>query len=231
MLTRRALIQRAGAAALPLWLAGCGSSIDTNRADDDPRDAEPVDRRLAERMVISTWPFYIDIDDRGKRRPTLEAFERRFDVAVRYIEDINSNDEFFAKVRGPLSQGRSVGRDIIMPTEYMAARMHALGWLQPLDRASIPNAKRLQPLLADPSWDPGRRYSLPWQSFITGIGYNRKALGRELRSITDMLTEPKLRNRVTVSSGQEDTLGLIMLDDDRGADEDRDDRHPVQLIG
>jgi spermidine/putrescine transport system substrate-binding protein len=210
---RRTLLKRAaiglGALAVPGALAACGGGIDTRRESADT--GQPVNRQMASELVVSTWPFYIDIDPKTDRRPTLEAFKQRFNADVRWIEDINSNDEFFAKIRDPLTQGQDIGRDIIMPTDYMAARMHKLGWLEPLDRASIPNAERLDPLLADPAWDPGRRFSLPWQSFITAIGYNRKALGRELTSITDMLTDPALRNRVTVSDAQEDTLGLIML--------------------
>lgn len=210
---RRELLARVaagvGALTLPGALAACGGGIDTRR---DEQRTTPVRRELAKYLVVSTWPFYIDIDDKTDTRPTLEAFQRRFGVRVRWIEDINSNDEFFAKIRDPLTQGQDIGRDIIVPTEYMAARMRKLGWLVPLDRPSIPNAEGLDPLLADPAWDPGRRYSLPWQSFITAIGYNRAAVGRELQGITDMLTDPKLRNRITVSTGQEDTLGLIMLD-------------------
>jgi spermidine/putrescine transport system substrate-binding protein len=199
-----------GALAIPGVLAACSKGIDTSR--DNSGESSEVNRQMAGEIVVSTWPFYIDIDDQTNTRPTLEAFQQRFGAQVRWIEDINSNDEFFAKVRAPLAQGQSIERDIIMPTDYMAARMHKLGWLEPLDLASIPNAKNLDPLLANPSWDPGRKYSLPWQSFITAIGYNRKAVGRELPSITEMLTDPALKNRVTVSDQQEDTLGLIMLD-------------------
>jgi len=210
---RRGLLARAavglGALTVPGALGACGGGIDTRREE---QQAAPVRRELAKSLVVSTWPFYIDIDEKTDERPTLEAFQERFDVRVRWIEDINSNDEFFAKIRDPLTQGQDIGRDIIVPTEYMAARMHELGWLVPLDRPSIPNAAGLDPLLADSAWDPGRRYSLPWQSFITAIGYNRAAVGRELSGITDMLTDSRLRNRITVSSSQEDTLGLIMLD-------------------
>ena len=211
---RRQLMMRGafglGALAIPGFLAACSRGIDTSR--DNSGESQEVNRQMAGELVVSTWPFYIDIDDQTNTRPTLEAFQQRFGAQVQWIEDINSNDEFFAKVRAPLAQGQSIERDIIMPTDYMAARMHKLGWLEPLDLASIPNAKNLDPLLANPSWDPGRKYSLPWQSFITAIGYNRKAVGRELPSITEMLTDPALKNRVTVSDQQEDTLGLIMLD-------------------
>jgi spermidine/putrescine transport system substrate-binding protein len=213
-MNRRQLMMRGafglGALAIPGVLAACSRGIDTSR--DNSGESQEVNRQMAGELVVSTWPFYIDIDDQTNTRPTLEAFQQRFGAQVQWIEDINSNDEFFAKVRAPLAQGQSIERDIIMPTDYMAARMHKLGWLEPLDLASIPNAKNLDPLLANPSWDPGRKYSLPWQSFITAIGYNRKAVGRELPSITEMLTEPALKNRVTVSDQQEDTLGLIMLD-------------------
>ena len=45
--------------------------------------------------------------------PSLQSFEAKYKVNVRYIEDINDNDTFFGKIEGPLSQGQSIGRDIV----------------------------------------------------------------------------------------------------------------------
>src|SRR5687767_14743932 len=97
-----------GALAIPGVLAACGRGIDTSR--DNSGESSEVNRQMAGEIVVSTWPFYIDIDDRTNTRPTLEAFQQRFGAQVRWIEDINSNDEFFAKVRAPLAQGQSIER-------------------------------------------------------------------------------------------------------------------------
>ena len=57
----------------------------------------------------------------------------------------------------------------------MAARWIDLGYAEPIDKANVPNAK--QPAaesLASPPYDPERNFTLPWQSGMTGIGYNPK---------------------------------------------------------
>ena len=51
----------------------------------------------------------------------------------------------------------------------------------------------------DVSFDPGRNYSLTWQSGFAGIGYNKKKVGRELKSLSDLWADD-LKGRVTVLS-------------------------------
>ena len=68
------------------------------------------------------------------------------------------------KVRQELEQGKPIGRDIVAPTDWMAARWIDLGYAEPLDKKNIPNAKNLQPSLADPPYDKNRDFTLPWQS-------------------------------------------------------------------
>src|SRR5207248_4075563 len=120
---------------------------------------------------------YIDVDQKTKRRPTIDQFSKRYHVKVNYIEDVNDNDQFFGKIQAQLRQGQSIGRDIIVLTDWMAARLVRLGWLEKLDRSAIPNARNLQPALRHPTWDPQRTYSLPWQSGMTGIAYNEQLVG------------------------------------------------------
>jgi spermidine/putrescine transport system substrate-binding protein len=55
-------------------------------------------------------------------------------------------------------------------------------------------------------------YSLPWQAGLTGIGYNLAATGRPVRSMTDLLTSPDLRGRVSLVTDMRDDMGLILLD-------------------
>ena len=77
---------------------------------------------LPKTIVFSNWPLYIDVNEKTKTHPSLDQFEKKYDVKVRYIEDINDNDSFFGKIEGPLSQGQSIGRDIIVLTDSRACR-------------------------------------------------------------------------------------------------------------
>jgi spermidine/putrescine transport system substrate-binding protein len=159
----------------------------------------------------SNWPLYLDAaDDDESAHPTLQAFEEKSGLTVNYTEDINDNDEFFGKIAPQLEAGRSTGRDLIVLTDWMAARMIRLGYVQELDKSNIPNAKNLQPAYQDVSFDPGRTYSLPWQSGITGIAYNPEQLGREITRLDDLFQDD-LRGRITMLTEMRDTMGLLLL--------------------
>jgi len=84
-------------------------------------------------------------------------------------------------------------------------------WLEKLDKSVLPNLKNLQPAQRHPSWDPNRDYSLPWQSGMTGIGYDPKKVGGDINSIDELLTNPKLKGKVTFLTEFADSIGLVML--------------------
>ncbi|MDH6578869.1 spermidine/putrescine ABC transporter substrate-binding protein [Kitasatospora sp. MAP5-34] len=177
----------------------------------------PEERRTAadrsdrdKSLNFSNWTQYIDVDKTGKR-PTLEEFQKRTGIAVTYTEDINDNDEFFGKISPVLAQGGDPGRDLMVISDWMAGRYVALGWVETLDKANLPNVtKYLDPQLSHPAFDPDRSHSVPWQSGITGIAYNRKTLGREIKRTSD-LWAPDLRGRITLFAGMDEALGLLML--------------------
>jgi spermidine/putrescine transport system substrate-binding protein len=215
-LTRRQLIERgalgAAAISLPALLAACGGGSGIKGgAQTTAATTATVDRTLAKALTISNWPLYIDIDEKTKKRPTIEQFEKEFNVTVKYIEDVNDNDQFYGKVQAQLRGGQSIGRDIMVLTDWMAARMVRLGWVEPLDKQSIPNAKNLVGALASPGWDPQRTYSLPWQSGMTGIAFNPKLTGGPVDAIDRLLTDKKLKGKVTLLTEMPDTVGLVML--------------------
>lgn len=70
---------------------------------------------------FSNWPLYIDTGEDEQTRPTLNAFTEETGIEVNYYEDINSNEEYFGKIRNQLDARQSIGRDIIVLTAWMAA--------------------------------------------------------------------------------------------------------------
>jgi spermidine/putrescine transport system substrate-binding protein len=214
--TRRQLLRRAAAGgavlSLPALLAACGGGggIEGQQADTGATGTT-VERELANEITVSNWPYYIDQNDDATRFPTLEQFENETGVKVNYLEDINSNEEFFGEIQAPLSRGQSIDRDIIVPTAWLAARLLNLGYLQKLDKSAIPNMTNLEDTLRSPSWDPNRDYSMPWQSYITGIGYDPEKVGGELTAVSDLL-DPALKGKITMLDSMEDTVGLFLLE-------------------
>jgi spermidine/putrescine transport system substrate-binding protein len=211
--TRRQLLRRAavgGAAlSLPSLLAACGSGGGISAQSNAGGASTEVKQQLADTLTISNWPLYIDIDEKTKKRPTVDDFTKATGVSVKYIEDVNDNEEWFGKFQAQLSQGQAIGRDLTVLTDWMAARMVRLGYVQKKDKSAIPNEKNLTPALQHPTWDPNRDYSLPWQSGFTGIGYNSKETG-PVTTIEQLLTDPKLKGKVTCLTEMPDTMGLIM---------------------
>src|ERR687892_472250 len=215
-LTRRQLIRRAAAGgaafSLPGLLAACGGD-GIEGAGQDTGTAEQtttVEQVLADTLRFANWPLYIDVSDDEKTRPTLEQFTREFGVEVEYIEEINDNEEYFGRIQAPLSQGQAIDRDLMVLTDFMAARLVDLGWLAQGDKSATPNASNLLENYQGVSWDPERQYSLPWQGGMTGIGYNRRRVGFEITSIDQLLDEPSLRGRVTLLSEMDDAVQFVI---------------------
>jgi spermidine/putrescine transport system substrate-binding protein len=205
-LTRRELIRRgaAGTALLtfPSLLAACGGGGNGGGGGE-----------LKDVLNFSNWPYYMDT--KGKTHPTLDQFEAETGIKVNYFEDVNSNDEYFAKVQGRLNQGQGIDRDIIVATDN--SRFPGLyvdqGWVQELDKDLVPNITNLIEAQASPPFDSERKYSLPWLSGMDGIAWNEDVTG-PVTSVTQLLEDPKLKGKVTVWTEMGDTLGLVMLDND-----------------
>ena len=105
---------------------------------------------------------------------------------------------------------QQTGRDLIVISDWMCARFVRLGWVQEMDRAKQPNVtKYLDPLLRSPAFDPGRKSTVPWQSGITGIAYNRRKVGREIKHVSDLWADD-LKGRVTLLSGLDEAFALLM---------------------
>ncbi|MGA5324121.1 polyamine ABC transporter substrate-binding protein [Streptomyces seoulensis] len=214
-LTRRSLLRASAGGVLTAGALGALSACGIPAAGRTPGGTSADDRSAREKTVnFSNWTEYIDVDDSGKHHPTLEAFRKKTGISVRYTEDINDNNEFFGKIKPQLAAGQETGRDLIVLTDWLAARLIRLGWVQKLDPANLPHAfANLSTQFRTPDWDPGRAYSYPWQGISTVIAYNKKALdGIEVRSVSDLLDNPKLKGRVGFLSEMRDSVGMTLLD-------------------
>ena len=85
-------------------------------------------------------------------------------------------------------------------------------YVQKLDKSLIPNMDNLIDAQQSPGFDPNRDYSLPWLTGIDGIGWNEELTGGPVTSMTQLLTDPKLKGKVTLLGEMADTLGLVLLD-------------------
>ncbi len=208
--SRRRLLQVAGIGSAAMVAAACGTGSESSgeaSAATDLSDTEMI-------ANWSNWPSYLDIDEDTGEYPSLVAFEEATGIDVIYTEDVNDNNEFYAKVRTQLEQGQDIGRDLVVLTDWMAALWIQNGFAQKLDKSLIPNSVNLIPRLADVNFDKPREYSLPWQSGFAGLGYNISALqeatGKSSMTSLDELFDPALKGRITLLSEMRDTMGCIL---------------------
>ncbi|MFF2850485.1 extracellular solute-binding protein [Streptomyces sp. NPDC058001] len=207
-LSRRTVLRSLGTAGALAAVAGCGVPAAYIAPGDRAGDDRSADDK---RLTFANWPLYIDVDDDDPgKRPTLAAFQKETGISVKYTEEINDNDEFFGKISPSLMNHQRTGRDLIVISDWMCARFVRLGWVQEMDRSRQPNVTRyLDPLLRSPHFDPGRKCTVPWQSGITGIAYNKRRLGREIRHVSDLWADD-LKGRVTLLSGLDEAFALLM---------------------
>jgi spermidine/putrescine transport system substrate-binding protein len=210
VLTRRQLLERAAAGGavltVPGFLAACGGSSSKSASSNS-------NHTLAKTLHFSNWPLYIDTNNKNHTHPSLLQFQKKYGVNVAYTEDINDNASFFAKIQGQLARGQSTGRDIVVLTDndrYLGLMIRK-GWAEKLDKSAIPNMKNLIPVQQHPNFDPNRDYSLPWQSGMTGIAYNDK-LSAPVLTVNELLTNPKLKGKITCLNSMGDALTLVMLE-------------------
>ena len=165
-------------------------------------------------FTFANWPLYID---RAKVNgesvnPSLELFTQETDIDVHYVEVIQAYDEFFAKLHVLLEAEQPTGYDlIVMGYPKWLPLMMANDYLIPLDHSQLPNfAANAASKYHDPPYDPGNRFSIPYMSGITGIGYDPELTGREITSVMDLF-DPAFEGKVGMFGDTEDMPNLTLL--------------------
>ncbi|TMK60671.1 MAG: spermidine/putrescine ABC transporter substrate-binding protein [Actinobacteria bacterium] len=218
-LSRRDLIRYAGVGAgalsLSSILAACGVKSSGAAGSQSAAGFDWASQSLHHQLNFANWPYYIDVNH--GTHPTLDTFTQKTGIQVNYKPVINDNQAFYAKLKPSLEQGKPTGWDIVVITN--GAQLSELidnGWLIPLDLSKLPNfTANASPTIKDPTYDPGNKYTVVWQSGLTGIGFSPKAtaaLGREPNSLNDLF-DPAVAGHVGMMSDNTElgSIGLLKL--------------------
>lgn len=230
-LSRRVFIQGAGLAGVAAFLAACAPGSGSPAATPAPTTAPgatpgptpaPTEKTVSGPLKWANWTAYIDLvgaaSDAGEYQPgsspTIEQFKAKYNVEVDYEEKIDANESFIATIKPALVSGLATGWDLIVLTDWMAAKVIASGWAEKIDQANVPNCvANLRDPLRNQTWDPGNDYHYPWQSGMTGIGYNTDAYAAAKLAaptkVADLWKVPP--KNVTFLSESRDTFGLGLL--------------------
>ena len=200
--SRRDALRLGGVSALGMALAACGI---TNGAQSTPSggasgDAEAYWSKQSptDALNYSNGVLYIDVNPNDKSdHPSIDLFTKQTGIKVNYQEIEQSNQSTFATVQPLLAAGQYCGYDIIeIGSGLYLNKLILLGYLTPLDQTMMTNFyKYASPLVKNPSYDPGNKYSMAWQSGMTGLAYDPKLTGRPITSWKDLM-DPAFKGKI-----------------------------------
>lgn len=208
-LSRRAFLRAAGGAAgavtLGSILAACGASESSGPFEGDP----------AGLVNFANWPLYLDRgrNEQGQQtRPSLLRFTDETGIQVNYREVIPDADSFYARIQPYLAAGQPTGWDIVVITNGLTlTKLVALEQLMELPTNGRPNFDaNASPSVRDQAYDPGNRYTMAWQSGITGIAYNPLLTSRPITSLNDLF-DPAFAGKVGMFGDSVDLPNLTLL--------------------
>ena len=214
--------QRESAGASSSDAPGCSPAPSCSRRRSSRRAAATTTTTAAaaaagggeQAIAISNWTGYMtdqSLEGLPGRRPASRST---------YDEDINDNNEYFTKIRPNLSQGKGIGRDGMVLTDWMASRLINQvdpPWVQPFDEAKFPNKANLLPASQSPDVRPDTQVQRAVGDRHDGhrVQHQARPARRSARSTT---SSPSSGTK-TVLTEMRDTVGLFMLADRRRPDE------------
>jgi spermidine/putrescine transport system substrate-binding protein len=144
--------------------------------------------------------------------PSLQEFTKETGIKVNYKEVINENAAFLGKINPSLKAGQPTGWDLIVITNGVELdKLIRQNFLIELDQSKLPNfQKNADPSIKNPSYDPGNKYTLAWQSGLTGLAYNPKLTKRPITSFND-LYDPAFKGKITMFQDTTDFPTLTMI--------------------
>jgi spermidine/putrescine transport system substrate-binding protein len=220
--SRRTVLQGGALVGAGAFLAACGTSgqssapsaaSSTSPGGEPSASAPAAEATPSDVLNFANWPLYIDQDESSPPvSPTLEQFREKYGTEVKYVEAINDNESFFGTIQPALQAGQDTGWDIIVMTDWMAARLIRLGWVETIDTANTPNfVANLRDVYKGVDWDPDNNLRAPWQSGMTGLGFDETTTGN-VTSLDALWTDdPRWKGKVWLLSEMRDTVGLTLL--------------------
>jgi spermidine/putrescine transport system substrate-binding protein len=160
-------------------------------------EASRIPDALESELAIYNWSDYIGDD-------TVAGFEREFGVRVTY-DTYESNEDLLAKL-----QAGARGYDLICPSNYLVPALLALDLLAPLDRRFLTNWDQLSPAFLDRPFDPGNRFTVPWQWGVAGLAV-RTDLVNPAPDSWGVFHAARYRGKMTQLDDMRDVIGAWLL--------------------
>ena len=212
-ISRRAALRGAGLLSASAFLAACG--VEGSGGDEAPQASGFWDTQTKAGVLdFANWPLYMDQEKVGGKvvYPSLQEFTKETGIKVNYKEVINENDAFLGKITPSLKAGQPTGWDLMVITNGSSLdKLLRQNFLVELDQSKLPNfQKYADPAIKNPSYDPGNKYTIAWQSGLTALAYNPKLTKRPITSFNDLF-DPAFKGKITMFGDVEDYPTLTMI--------------------
>lgn len=145
---------------------------------------------------VYNWGEYIDTD-------LLKSFEQETGIKVNY-KTFESNEQMYSVLR----QG-GVEYDVVIPSDYMIARLIDEDMLEKIDFANVPNYSLIEGSLKNMAYDPTNEYSVPYMWGTVGIIYDPEKVG-EVTSWSALFDE-KNAGQILMFDNSRDAMGIALL--------------------
>ncbi|WP_284165445.1 extracellular solute-binding protein [Frigidibacter sp. SD6-1] len=150
-------------------------------------------------LQLYNWGNYTNPD-------LLAKFEKETGIKVT-VTDYDSNDAALAKV-----EAGGHGFDLVVPSANYVPIWVEKGLIQELDMSKLANHGNIAPEWMDVAWDPGRKFTVPWQWGTTGIAVNTKIYGGDINTSNVFLNVPdELKGKINVVPEMNDIINLAIF--------------------
>ncbi len=163
-----------------------------------------VSQKPTTTINVYNWGQNIANGDDGTM-DIIAEFEKRYGIKVNYL-NYSSNEELYAKL---VAQGITV--DVIIPSDYMIARMANEGMLEELNFDNIPNYKYMDESFKNQRYDPENKYSVPYTWGTVGILYNSKYVDEADVTGWELLWNEKYAGKTLMFDNSRDAFGIAQF--------------------
>ena len=177
-------------------IASPANPVELPLHDDVPAIADSLSPEAGPLRVYN-WNDYI-------YKKVLKSFQDKYDVEIEYTQ-FTGMSEAITKI-----QNGTVDWDLFFPTIENLPKLVAAKQVQPLNHSYIPNMANIWPVLADPWYDVGSRYSTPYLTWKTGIGYRADHVDEPSNYDMpfDIFWDPQWKGKAGVLDEYRETIGM-----------------------
>ena len=182
-----------------LFLTGCSVRKDEFLTSSGGNSGSSDGSSSGKRVVnVCSWGEYIDED-------LIYQFEEETGITVNY-QTAESNEVLYSQLKTG-----GTDYDVIVPSDYMIARLIAEDMLAELNYDNIPNFAKIGDQYKNLSYDPENKYTVPYTWGTVGIIYNTTMVDESITS-WDAMFDPQYAGNVLMIRNSRDALMAALMD-------------------